>query len=195
MSKVYVIADLHLGHKNITGLRPEFFDAESHDKHLIDTWNKIVTKHDTVYILGDVAFTKQGLEKVGLLKGRKVLIKGNHDTLKLKDYLKYFDDIHGMIEKKGFWLTHAPIHNRELRGRKNIHGHLHRKNVIKIDGSKVTPKDPDYINVCAEQVNYTPVLFDDIAGIKNIKNVKLSNNFDKKVIDKLREKWLEHNES
>jgi len=75
-------ADLHLSHTNIIVYsgRP-FYDADSMNEAIIESWNDMVAPDDTVWVLGDIAFGKQdqSLPLVGLLHGNKILVPGNHD--------------------------------------------------------------------------------------------------------------------
>lgn len=82
MSKVFYTSDLHLGHKKVSEIRG-FWTTEEHDAALIEQWNDQVTKHDTVYVLGDIALSnyKYALEILKNLPGRKHLISGNHDII------------------------------------------------------------------------------------------------------------------
>ena len=50
----YYIADLHLGHVNAIGFdnRP-FADVTEMNETLIHRWNSVVSRADTVYVLGD----------------------------------------------------------------------------------------------------------------------------------------------
>jgi calcineurin-like phosphoesterase family protein len=177
--KRYVISDLHLGHEAILKYRTQFATLNDMHDTIINNWNSAVTAQDKVYILGDVAWNKQALILLDNMNGKKVLIKGNHDILKLKEYVKYFEDIRGAMEYKGCILTHIPIYKSQMERYKiNIHGHMHDKNIMqvcivpmqtstgkfseKIGTREITINDNRYINVCCEQVNYTPVLLEDI---------------------------------
>jgi calcineurin-like phosphoesterase family protein len=75
-------ADLHFGHTNIISYaaRP-FADVDEMDAALRDRWNECVADDDEVWVLGDVALgrLRQTLPLVGDLKGRKLLVAGNHD--------------------------------------------------------------------------------------------------------------------
>ena len=75
-------ADLHLGHTNIIEYsgRP-FTDAESMNRALIENRNEVVDDSDDVWVLGDFAMGKidQTLALVSELRGRKLLLTGNHD--------------------------------------------------------------------------------------------------------------------
>src|ERR1700744_1918409 len=81
MSKNWDTSDLHLQHKYVAGLRG-FASVEEHDQVITDNWNKNVGKEDIVYVLGDFAMNWKNIEpKIRALKGRKVLITGNHDPM------------------------------------------------------------------------------------------------------------------
>jgi calcineurin-like phosphoesterase family protein len=161
MSTIFFISDLHLGHKNIISfekLKRPFSCIDEHDQWLIDSWNSVVSKRDCVYVLGDVASNEKCLSKIGLMKGSKHLILGNHDKLNLSFYLKHFDRIRPCFKHKKYWLSHIPIHPGSLRNIKNIHGHIHSKRVM-IDNSIV---DKNYINVCVEALNGVPISLDQV---------------------------------
>ena len=89
MSKVFFISDLHLGHKNILSFAGDYRGGdtvEEHDEWIVDQWNSVVGKRDVVYVLGDVAFTREGLAKCNRLVGNKKLILRNHDNFPLEEY-------------------------------------------------------------------------------------------------------------
>ena len=164
MSVVWVISDLHFGHRNITKFRPEFETMEEHDHTLVENILASVKKRDTLWILGDCFFQDHTLEYARALS-RAVdnlnFVIGNHDTdsserqtlLKSMIGMGLFHQVGTMFKKGGFWLTHPPIHPAELRGKLNIHGHVHN----------ATVPDDNYINVCAENVFYKPVKMQDLA--------------------------------
>ncbi len=155
MSTVRFISDLHFDHKNIpkySGDLRHGDTVEEHDQWVIDQWNSVVTKQDVTWVLGDVSFSRAGIEKVKRLNGVKHLILGNHDTYPLKEYLKYFNKVHGFQKYKGFWLSHAPI--KELRGIPNIHGHTHSDVVI----------DGRHICVSVEALQGRPISLEEITS-------------------------------
>jgi len=172
--KTFLISDTHFGHENAykfknddgTPMRP-WDSAEEADEVMVDNWNKTVGEFDKVYHLGDVAISKRSIYIMGRLNGKKCLIKGNHDIFKLKDYLPYFYDIRGSHKINNFILSHIPVHPREFErwSDGNIHGHLH-ENVVNYPNkwSKYgnVIKDPRYYSVCVEQINYTPINFEQI---------------------------------
>lgn len=90
--KTYVISDTHFGHANIIKLadRP-FKNVDEMNKTIINNWNSIVNDEDIVYILGDFSFKGKSADYYAKqLKGRKILIKGNHDKID-RESRKYFE--------------------------------------------------------------------------------------------------------
>jgi len=163
MSKVYVISDTHFGHKKIItfGIKQrEFKTIEEHDKAIVERWNSVVTKHDTVWHLGDVFFGKDGHWILAGLNGNKKLVMGNHDHYPIDIYKTYFSHIYGAAEYDGCLLTHIPVHKDHLRPRwrKNIHGHLHTSIVSMSHGGP----DPEYVCASAEHSNLTPRLMHEL---------------------------------
>jgi len=153
MSNVWFCSDLHFGHKNISKFRKEV-ESEVHNRwRITDDWYNTVTKRDIVFVLGDAAFTMDTVSDFGLLPGKKFLIRGNHDTLNTSVYLKYFTEVYGLIKYKEFWLSHAPIHPDELRGRRNLHGHVHYNNVqTEMKHFPQLQDDSRYFNCCPENL-------------------------------------------
>ena len=154
MSIVRFIADLHLGHENMTKRRG-FSTVEEHDEHIIAQWNSVVHKRDVTYILGDVTMEKSSpYPLLDRLNGIKHIVLGNHDRRQdTKKLFEYAESVGGMINYKGVFLTHCPIHSDELDYGigKNIHGHIHDK-VVMLNGCP----DPRYFCVSCEQVDYKP---------------------------------------
>lgn len=159
----FFISDLHIGHKNMC-IKRGFNDIFEMYSVLMDNWNKVVSKRDKVYILGDISMeTDKYYYLLNSLNGIKEVILGNHDKPNhVNELLKYVDKVSGLqkYSQKGYekvFLSHSPIHPCELdyRVKYNIHGHVHEN----------TLPDKRYINVCCEVVNYTPQLFSEL--IKN----------------------------
>jgi calcineurin-like phosphoesterase family protein len=131
---IHFISDYHFGHRKIKDFCPWRPGAtiDEHDEILIQNHNARVGKKDLVYILGDFSY-KAGAEKtiaiLKRLKGRKILISGNHD----KDahlMLQYgFAEVHENIfifltdsdgKKYKVFLSHYPY-------RPNVYDRLVRK--------------------------------------------------------------------
>jgi len=153
MPSVYFISDLHLGHEKIVQFRDGFGSTQAeHDSILVERINTTVKSKDKLFILGDCIFNDKGMKAFENINCNHIeLIIGNHDHPK---YFPLFEKTHGFRAYKEFWLSHAPIHIDSLRGRINIHGHVHKNTV----------KDNGYRSVCVEACNGYPFSIDEIRG-------------------------------
>lgn len=121
---IYVTSDLHFQHKNIltyeAASRP-FASTTEMDETLIGNWNSVVTKEDTVYVLGDLSMgqIETAIPLIQRLNGKIILIRGNHDTVKrVEEYKKIGIEIHDIfyLPYKGrfFVMCHFPIASQEF---------------------------------------------------------------------------------
>ncbi len=96
---IFFTADTHFCHTNILQYcnRP-FKTVEEMDETIISNWNACVNDSDTVYHCGDFAF-RNPEEYLKRLKGRLVLILGNHDYKRIRDYEKLVP-IHDLLSIK-----------------------------------------------------------------------------------------------
>jgi calcineurin-like phosphoesterase family protein len=179
MPGVWLISDTHFGHEKTctvfkredgSPLRP-FSCAEEMDEYMVKAWNERVRPTDKVYHLGDVVINRKCLKTLSRLNGDKVLIRGNHDIFKMSDYTEHFRDIRGYHVMNGLILSHVPVHTDSLaRFGCNIHGHLHANRVMKACGVDAktgdvlygTDIDTRYFNVSVEQIDFAPILFEDV---------------------------------
>lgn len=135
----YYISDLHLFHENAIRFDQRPFESvqQMHDT-ILKNWNNRVMNGDYVYILGDVSMRGKNEDLIAFvarLKGRKVLIRGNHDDVSDYRYQQLFaeicdyKEIHDSIgkEKYGLVLSHYPIFSWKNMGRGKIllYGHTH----------------------------------------------------------------------
>lgn len=138
---IFVTSDLHRGHKNILKYcdRP-YKTLEEMEDAIVNSWNQVVTSDDdTVYILGDLSIDNNKEKNVKFLKrlrGKKIVIKGNHDESALLNYLVaegIIESWHYALEvrhnKCKYFLSHFPVVNPRGMFNSNtyysIHGHLH----------------------------------------------------------------------
>ncbi len=142
MSTVWFTSDPHIGHKNIATWRKNISSCEHNTEWFFECWRASVGKNDLVYVLGDSIFDRELFPRFAELPGRKILIRGNHDKGPASELLTVFEDVKALVPYKKFWLSHAPIHPQELRGKINVHGHVHYKTV----------PDYRYINVCCDNL-------------------------------------------
>lgn len=132
----YYISDPHIGCRNKYENR-----TLDHDKLLKENWNCVVTNADTVYVLGDIG--KEGgnrdveylCELISTLKGKKILVQGNHEKLKdlrlkqlfteICQYKEVTDNFNGI--NTNVVLSHYPIliWNGQHNGWVHLYGHVH----------------------------------------------------------------------
>ena len=167
---IYYTSDLHFGHRNVISFdkRP-FADIDEMDQCLINNWNARIRPEDTVYILGDFCYkggraTKWYLQQ---LKGRKVLIVGNHDgkTLQDSETMKYFEDARPMMHvtdgDKQICLCHFPIAewNGYYHGSWHIYGHIHNRKNETYEFMRTREKA---LNAGCMINNYAPATFSEL---------------------------------
>ena len=170
--KRFVIADLHFGHQNVIEyeFRP-FINSEEMDKRMIELWNSTVGKEDLVYVLGDFSLSRRKdilANLVNQLNGRKILIMGNHDTRKPKDYIECGFEVatrKPMMVEPGVILMHEPFNDSTLIAPNYIYfyGHVHLN-------SSIMDNFPNCMCVSVERINFRPVDLDE-----NIRRLKRTN--------------------
>jgi calcineurin-like phosphoesterase family protein len=144
--------------------RKNYIDDDEQIKRI----NSKVGKKDTIIFLGDIGDATQ----ITRVRGYKVLICGNHDKGR-QYYEQYFDEVYTgplMISDR-ILLSHEPI---PLPYVLNIHGHDH---------SNKESVSPHHLNMCAEHIDYTPVLFKEIVRSGVLKDVPSIHRF---TIDKIK---------
>jgi len=98
----YFLSDTHFGDDRLQLFGRDLIanTCEDIDNLIIDNYNRKITEDDTVYFLGDISYTQEGLKKMKyLMKGTKILIRGNYDQqFTKKQLLEYFDEIHDDLE-------------------------------------------------------------------------------------------------
>jgi len=151
MSRVFVFSDPHFGHEKLA-IHRGFSSAKEQDELIIKNWNKTIHKRDTVYLLGDITMEKDNYSILKELNGIINVAQGNHDKPQhTQSLLNHVNKVASCYKLKDCLLTHIPIHPFEInRFKYNIHGHVHLNTI----------KDYRYINVCAEVMDYTPILLD-----------------------------------
>lgn len=166
MSIVWSIGDLHLDHRLITKYR-NVSSAEENNELMVDMIVTKTKKRDVLWLHGDIFFSDRSVYEyapvISMNVGQVNYILGNHDLQKLpiekrKLAFQFLLDlgwnIHGIVKHNGMWLSHAPIHPDELRGKKNVHGHC-----IDLDTEILTPegwKNRDSISVGDQVYSYDP---------------------------------------
>ena len=134
MGKIFYISDWHYGHANCIHFdnRP-FKNVEEMNEALISNWNSVVSPGDTVYVLGDMFWSKttEAIDVLDKLHGQKVLVQGNHDRVhdaqlrskfvKIDEYMEIKDGDRNIV------LCHYPIpcFKNHFYGWYHLYGHVH----------------------------------------------------------------------
>ena len=172
---IYFTADLHLGHRAVINMqnRP-FADVEEMNRTIISNYNAIVGQDDTVYLLGDLCHhlkVEEANEIISKLKGKKILIKGNHD----KQYdMSLFEEITDFktISANGIYIAmmHYPMLSwpHSEAGAVQLHGHIHASSDYNEQNRKNGILRYD---VGVDANNYFPVSLKDILEFFGINKV------------------------
>lgn len=151
---IWVCADLHLQDKNLVSFcRTQFKTINEHDEYVINKYNSVVGQDDLVYILGDVGHLPKDTltTKIKRLKGRKILVVGNHDKLKDNEYIMMgFIQVirHPIYYSSKIVFSHEPaIECLNSPFAMCVHGHIHNN---KLDL-------PNFVNVNVEMNDYLPI--------------------------------------
>ena len=151
---IYFTSDPHFGHAGVIKYvnRP-FKDVEEMNQTLIKRWNERVQPEDTIYVLGDMALCSfKEFEPIAKqLNGRKILIRGNHDSYSESQYnrlgFQVFHEVKLKLAGRMVRLSHYPyalpwykrlfafkselrfMEKRppEIKGEHLMHGHVHQK--------------------------------------------------------------------
>jgi calcineurin-like phosphoesterase family protein len=164
MHDIFFTSDSHFDHANFLKftdddgklIRP-FASVEEMNETMISRWNAVVKPQDKIWHLGDVTFRPEKFARIASrLNGHKRLLLGNHDDARCFEVMRWFDKVQlwRIFKDENFVCTHIPILSGQFRHKVqfNVHGHLHQ-NVI---------DDPQYINICVENTNYTPISMDEL---------------------------------
>lgn len=167
---LFITSDLHLNHTNIIQYcgRP-FSCVEEMNEKIIDNWNNTVKAADTIYVVGDIVMGL-GIEIPNLLsrlKGKIVLVVGNHDKSKMKFIRPFMSEVHRSLEfefeDKLLLVDHIPkFVNLDPKFDFQLCGHVHEKFLIKENA----------INVGVDLWNFKPTLIEQVIDTYT-KNVEI----------------------
>ena len=190
---LFFTSDTHFWHKNIIKYcnRP-FSSPEEMNLVLIENWNRVVSKNDTVFHLGDFAFCSPSRYKEILeqLNGKIILILGNHDYRNIKEgYMNLFEGVYQQLKinvdgTQNIYLNHFPFlcfdgswSNQEQKWQ--LFGHVHSgpRSSSGLDNKRLDILFPNQYDVGVDNNDFTPVSYSEIKNrIKNqIKVWKIKN--------------------
>lgn len=173
---IYVISDTHFHHSNIIKYcnRP-FKDINEMNETIINNWNSIVKKDDTIYHLGDFCLSNDDEIKniFNKLNGNKILIRGNHDRKPVKFYenvgFKVLTHAPIILGEYKIMLSHVPLPDAKIKeGYINLHGHIHNKKIS--DDYPKNYTENKHVNLSVDVTNYKPVSLDKINKIRGKNN-------------------------
>lgn len=122
---------------------------------IIYNWNNTITDDDIVWHFGDFSIcgANKTREIINKLKGRKRLIKGNHDKQTKSFWLKTgFEEYYSEpVDFGNYVMSHEPIYDSK---KPNVCAHVHSQI------HKLNPKIHKCVSV--EVTGYKPVLLDGI---------------------------------
>jgi calcineurin-like phosphoesterase family protein len=154
------------------------------DKQIIEKWNSKITDEDTVYILGDIALSKDKVSLAQKLNGKKHLILGNHDYHNLHKIreLNCFQSVSYMkiinLDGKTLTLCHFPTYS--FIGDYMIYGHVH--NNEKDESWLEVRVKPNMLNAGIEVNDYLPATFEELVQ-NNSKYLKNDNLAEKELVE------------
>jgi calcineurin-like phosphoesterase family protein len=155
---IHFISDTHFGHENILKYdnRP-FATIEEHDETLLSNINSVLEPGDTLYHLGDVAWSQKSFDWFvkNLRQDIKInCIRGNHDNRWKESKIISWDVLELKLEGLKFFLSHYPHLSWPNRFHGSIHlfGHVHGN--LKGVGRSM--------DVSANMINYTPISIVDV---------------------------------
>lgn len=171
MSNTFFTSDTHFDHARIIELDNDPFQSmEERKEHILKCHNSVVKPGDNVWHLGDLSFSKEGLEwYLKNANGNIHLIRGNHDDKVAWRYRHLFASAHEALylHKSEIGSSHSIYlsHYAMLRWRNSCHGSLH---LFGHSHGKLRSHMPRSMDVGVRCNNYTPVSISDV--VKKLSN-------------------------
>ena len=171
------ISDTHFGHENILSeCRPHFPDVETMNRILVDNINARMTRRDTLYVLGDLAYRSKTpvTEILEYIRPKILLICGNHDRewlrhLSEEERKRYFLDVRDELCLKRYGkelhMSHFPrlAWNRShyFAQSLSVCGHIHATRVGTI-AAELFPQVRCQFNAGVDVNGYVPVTLEEL---------------------------------
>jgi calcineurin-like phosphoesterase family protein len=180
MAETFFISDTHFDHDaiRIHCGRP-WKDTDAMNQAMVQNWNGIVGRKDTVIIGGDFAW-KRHTKWINELHGKKIMVFGNHDHMSVIARQQFSRCVGGpkeggilqmALDKQCFIVCHYPMWswNASFHGSWHFYGHAHgRKAELAMDwtdgGCDTDPpprmhefQDGLSCAIDADVWNYTPI--------------------------------------
>lgn len=191
---IYYVADLHLFDSRILKMcnRP-FSTMDEMMRAIRANWNTKVGENDTVYLLGDVAtdLIDEAINYIKELKGKKVLVYGNHDEKFIGQYRDSgcFEAMESLLsvidEGRDVTLCHYPLLSFKESTRNGYHvfGHIH--NNLAECNRYVIDQNSHAFNAGVDETDFQVCSLDDLISKKNpewLSKMKVSDAERKKIL-------------
>lgn len=137
---IYIIGDLHFNEPGITkvdGAKYTFDCEDRRNAYIINKWNSIADRNDTVFINGDIGVNL--VDIIPRLNGIKNLIIGNHDIINPRGYMEIgFNNVydHPIVLDDFYIISHEPMYVSEQSPYANIFAHVHNNPTYKTLSSR-----------------------------------------------------------
>ena len=180
MENVWLTTDWHLYSKEWNDHHPH--RSKANLERLATNFNSTIGEHDLLIHLGDICDPESAdyetMKKIiSSIPGRKILVRGNHDTEKDPYYIGLgFDDVVDVLVIHNMIFTHKPI--QVAPDELNIHGHLHSEKLV-------SPTINGYRHINAFGANWSsidmPILLEDLLDMASKQNIQLDPEEEKEI--------------
>ena len=180
MENVWLTTDWHLYSKEWNDQHPH--RSKANLERLATNFNSTIGEHDLLIHLGDICDPESAdyetMKKIiSSIPGRKILVRGNHDTEKDPYYIGLgFDDVVDVLVIHNMIFTHKPI--QVAPDELNIHGHLHSEKLV-------SPTINGYRHINAFGANWNsidlPILLEDLLDMASKQNIRLDPEEEKEI--------------
>lgn len=180
MENVWLTTDWHLYSKEWNDHHPH--RSKANLERLATNFNSTIGEHDLLIHLGDICDPESAdyetMKKIiSSIPGRKILVRGNHDTEKDPYYIGLgFDDVVDVLVIHNMIFTHKPI--QVAPDELNIHGHLHSEKLV-------SPTINGYRHINAFGANWNsidlPILLEDLLDMASKQNIRLDPEEEKEI--------------
>lgn len=180
MENVWITTDWHLYSKEWNDHHPH--RSKANLERLASNFSSTIGEHDLLIHLGDICDPESAdyetMKKIiSSIPGRKILVRGNHDTEKDPYYRGLgFDDVVDVLVIHNMIFTHKPI--QVAPDELNIHGHLHSEKLV-------SPTINGYRHINAFGANWNsidqPILLEDLLDLASQQNLQLDPEEEKEI--------------
>lgn len=180
MENIWLTTDWHLYSKEWNDQHPH--RSKANLERLAANFNSTIGEHDLLIHLGDICDPESAdyetMKKIiSSIPGRKILVRGNHDTEKDPYYIGLgFDDVVDVLVIHNMIFTHKPI--QVAPDELNIHGHLHSEKLV-------SPTINGYRHINAFGANWNsidlPILLEDLLDMASKQNIQLDPEEEKEI--------------